>query len=1018
MRSVKEIFTVVLLLTAGLFLLPFEGKVTAETRGPLDNTLETMWDVAVAYQGIEPIDGVAVGELLSDHEGPEIITSSRDMGVYLNYYDTNSASWMKEKIWTSPGQVLTPAIGDLMPDKEGNEVLAVGLTSGIEGDEDEGAGLATVIYREGGEWRSVNVFEDDALIHGCAIGDLDPTIDGVEAVVVAFSKNATMLWYEGGGVWNSSHIYTDNGNLRKAVIADILPGRPGNEVVIASKSGKALLSYGNHTNWTTEVIYDGVPLARIAVGDVEAGGDVEIYAGTDMFKDGGDENPTVIGIKRSGSDWISSTVLVDTDKNRGVWVGDVDPNIPGQELYIFGYSTHLWQAHGSFSGGWSVRSIFSDVARGHEIRIGDLMTDRPGMEIAIVGYSSALKVAYPVGEVITATNPGEPVDGVAIGELLSDHEGYELISTSRDMGVYLSHWDTVSSSWITEKIWTSPGQPLTPAIGDLMPDKDGNEVLVVGLTSGIEDTPEAGHGLATVLYREGGSWKSVNVFEDEGGLIHGCDVGDLDPTIDGVEGVLVAFSKKGYLLWYDASTGNWSTEEICSDNGNLRKAAIADILPERPGNEVVIASKSGKALLVYGDHEAGWTQETIYDGVPLSRIAVGDVDPDAGLEIYAGTDVFRDGGEDQPTVIGIKKSGSTWINSTILVDTDKNRGVWVGDVDPDIPGQELYIFGYSTHLWQAHGSFTGGWTTEILFSDIARGHEIRIGDIMTDRAGPEIAICGYSNSVKVVTMDREGEDIAPEITGAATAFVSSGQTAQVTLDIAGGGTLDIRVSALSGLTVKASPSTLFIKGKVTIEVDPGHTTETFSGDIVVSVTGSMGTSTHTITVDVTGDDTAPTASDPVAGSTGSAVGEERIPADDVITITFSEPVSAESFASAEKTVKKGKENVTGVLFQLSGDGTKLTIDLNNATEGGTVEISILGLQDRAGNQMEPIDLSLSLRGGEEDEDGNTLLTVLVVIIVLVLLAVIIAVVIAVFGKKGKDEEERSEEENGEDKGKE
>jgi hypothetical protein len=112
------------------------GEPTGSTMG------QTIWDHQYPFIGTDAIDGISVGEVYTDKAGSESVITSRDGGVYLIYYDNDQ--WVKEKIWQSPGQQLTPAIGDLRPDKTGNEILVVGLSSGTE-DENPGDGIATVL---------------------------------------------------------------------------------------------------------------------------------------------------------------------------------------------------------------------------------------------------------------------------------------------------------------------------------------------------------------------------------------------------------------------------------------------------------------------------------------------------------------------------------------------------------------------------------------------------------------------------------------------------------------------------------------------------------------------------------------------------------------------------------------------------------------------------------------------------------------------------------------------------------
>jgi hypothetical protein len=944
---------------------------------------QTIWDHDYPFMGEKAVDGVAIGEIYTDKTGSESVVVSRDGGVYVVYYENDQ--WIKEKVWDSPGQQLTPAIGDLRPDKTGNEILVVGLSSGTE-YEDPGDGTATVLYREGSTWMTERAYTDEKLIHGCAIGDLDPTHAGVEAVVTTFNYTALMVWWDNDH-WNSSLIFEDSHNVRKAVIADLTDEHEGNEVVAVSKSGNCTVAWGTAGDWTWERVYQGQPLARVAVGNVDPDAGLEIYMGLDVPTGG------VIGIKWDGDDWIERAVFTDTDKNRGVWTGDVDPEVPGNELYSFGYSRRLVQISGSFAGGWNYKDLFLDTARGHEIRVGDLRPDIPGNEIAIVGYSNNMTLVYPSEWVYDQPFIGtDPIDGLAIGEVYSDKPGFETVITSRDGGVYLVYLDT--DQWITEEIWRSPGQQLTPAIGDIRPDKTGNEILVVGLSSGDEDN-NPGDGIATVLYREGSSWNNERAYTDSK-LLHGCAVGDLDASRPGVEMVYTTFDYTAVVGWWDGT--EYKSEFLYKDSHNVRKAVIADLLESHPGNEVVCISKSGNATIVYGEI-GDWTVETIYDKTPVARVAVGNVDPDPGLEIYLGCDV--------PTgdVIGLKWDGSEWVDTVVFQDTDKNRGVWTGDVDPDIPGQELYAYGYSRKLTRISDPFGTGKNVKTLFTDVARGHEIRVGDIIPGKAGNEIGIVGYSNNFTIVHLKDQGEPVVPTLTGEGTITVASGETGTADLEVVGDSYMNLEISTLDGVDVSVYPSTVFIKGDVKVEVVADHTNQEVTGDITITLHHPGGTVTKTISVTVTPDSSAP------SGTGASENDGAEIQLSDTVEITLSESVTEDSFDSAvtagDIKVMVGEE-IQDVVFSLSDDGKKVTVTMNDQMKTGTAVITVGGLKDLAGNTMETYTLSLEVKGedSEDDDPDSTWLIILVIVVILIIAAVLIGYFVMV--KKKDDEEDAPE----------
>ena len=122
----------------------------------------------------------------------------------------------------------------------------------------------------------------------------------------------------------------------------------------------------------------------------------------------------------------------------------------------------------------------------------------------------------------------QTMDGVAVGDADPANPGNDIVTVGRDQGVYLTRYDNTTKQFSTDKIYDLGGQPLSPAIGNLKGDAN-NEIAVVGVSAGNEDEP-AGNGTAVVLSRTGTTWTPEVAFEERM-LIHGVDIGDLDPTI-------------------------------------------------------------------------------------------------------------------------------------------------------------------------------------------------------------------------------------------------------------------------------------------------------------------------------------------------------------------------------------------------------------------------------------------------------------------------------------------------------
>jgi len=597
--------------------------------------------------------------------------------------------------------------------------------------------------------------------------------------------------------------------------------------------------------------------------------------------------------------------------------------------------------------------------------------------------------------------PSKPTDGLDMGEVYPEKQGMETVFTSRDSWVYLSYIE--DGAWKNEKLWSAPGQQLTPAIGDLRSDLPGNEILVVGLSSGTENV-DPGMGTATVLRLSGSQWVAETIFTFPS-LIHGCTIGDVDPSIPGNEAVLTTFAKNGsgitVLAWYDQTAKVWKNSTMFTESGNVRKAVIADVLPERPGLEVLTVTNKGNCTLAYGNH-TNWTASNIYIGDSLARVCVGNLDPDENLEVYLGTGTFK--------VIGLKRSGSTWTPQTLFTDTDQNRGVWVGDVDPSVPGPELYAFSYSRRLVQITGTFSTGWKVKDIFLDTARSHDVRIGDVRASTPGPEIALVGYSNNLTVISPRTSGTPAPPTVTGKTAETIDSGAVKAIDLVVSANGPMTVTASTSStGITMTQLPATVQYYGKVriTVQAKPTNVDSTAKIDVKVMAEGVW--TWHNITIAIKADTSTPTVSK-VTNATGALLQPNAtITADEVLHFTFSEPVTRASFdaAKADKKLKAvwgGKER--DAVFTLSADGRTISMDLNGLAPLGTVTVTLEGLKDEAGNTIQPRTLAYKVAADEEDPPIDDL--VLIIIIGVIILIVIIILFILIFGGGKKREDARAD----------
>jgi hypothetical protein len=711
-----------------------KGLQTRASRASTNIDGISQWDVNVLASYNTKTSGCTIGDLDPTRAGNEIVTVNGD-GLAAMVYKSESGDWKSIDLWQGEGELITPVIADCYPDNSGNELVVVGMAKGPEG---EGAGQATMIYGSGDNWDSAIIYTASDMLHGLAIGDLDPNHEGNEVITMSFGFDVEMLTPNGTGPtdWTVTPMWKGEGKVRKGIIDDVDPNHAGNELVVVDKSGNCTMLYGSGSTWTAQTLWTdpGVPgIARLAVGEVDPN-----TPGKEIIV-GGDSNNVGI-IWREGNSWKGEVIFTDTDKIRGLGIADVDPTHKGNEILVFGYSTNvnLLIKSGSI---WISRVIFTDTGRSHDLAVGEVDPNHPGPEILTAGYSkniTMISVSSWYYNVLSSYNT--KTSGCTFGDLDSTRVGNEIVTVNGD-GLVSMVFQTETGSWDDIELWQGEGELITPVIADCYPDNPGNELVVVGMAKGPEGE---GAGQATMIYGSGDNWNSAIIYTAPD-MLHGLAIGDLDPEHEGNEIITMSFGFDVEML-IPNGTGptDWTVMPMWKGEGKVRKGIIDDVDPNHAGNELIVVDKSGNCTMLYGSGSE-WTAQTLWTdpGVPgIARLAVGEVDPTIpGKEIIVGGDSNNVG--------IIWREGNNWKGEVIFTDSDKIRGLGIGDVDPTHPGNEVLVFGYSQNVTMLTKK-DSTWSSKIIFRDTGRSHDLALGEFYSEHDGQEIIIAGYSKSITMI----------------------------------------------------------------------------------------------------------------------------------------------------------------------------------------------------------------------------------------------------------------------------
>jgi hypothetical protein len=195
-----------------------------------------------------------------------------------------------------------------------------------------------------------------------------------------------------------------------------------------------------------------------------------------------------------------------------------------------------------------------------------------------------------------------------------------------------------------------------------------------------------------------------------------------------------------------AQDTGWRAEILLETSRGMGGAAIGDLDPASPGNEVVVVIAAGEVWQVHRARD-GWRSERIHAGDgELIMCAIGDVDARHPGHEFVGVGMVR-GPEslDRPgQVLMIQRDGDTWRATQIFEDSRMIPGVALGDVDGALDGPQFYACGYLRNVTQLVQDTNGFWHAKVIFVAERPLHHLISGEFDATHPGPELVTCGHS----------------------------------------------------------------------------------------------------------------------------------------------------------------------------------------------------------------------------------------------------------------------------------
>ncbi len=345
---------------------------------------------------------------------------------------------------------------------------------------------------------------------------------------------------------------------------------------------------------------------------------------------------------------------------------------------------------------FAVRTVYHGPSAVYGLAWGDFDSEHAGNEVACLLADASVAQLSPNGfnwagvlrhKGLTTINGMIDRPTIGVDNVHSGYSGNEIVI---DGGKYLTVIRP-GGGWSHEILFTvgGAGAGWGSRTGDIDPSHPGAEIL--HSFEGVMDRGTIG------LFREKvGVWQEEIIYNEH--VVMDSAVGEFDSTHAGPE--LVAVTEMGPAYEIHPPTGSpsgyWPRRTLWDNMDEAGWVArIADVDPNHPGNEIVYGTRySNRITMSYPAGSTGHHLEVLFTGnAPpgyrtLYDIAIGDVAPDAGLEIL--------GVDHSGSVYLVGKSYAGWHGRTIWQDLQGAlHAVVSGDFLPEIPGDEILVAGQS-----------------------------------------------------------------------------------------------------------------------------------------------------------------------------------------------------------------------------------------------------------------------------------------------------------------------------------
>lgn len=365
--------------------------------------------------------------------------------------------------------------------------------------------LAWGVVADDGRY-AVELYAATQSVMAVAWGDFDEYHSGRELACL-MQDGSVMALYPHLSGWTSSILFEQSPPLpaplhpknRTSIgMGDVFAAHAGNEMVI-SVARKLIIIYREDAfGWTHSVVEDRISWVGSDWG-AEVGDCDSAHAGDEIFYlyEGVMDFSSGEVFNESNGLW-SANFVYGAEVGMDAAIGDTNPDHDGNEIVVvteMGPAYEILAPDAGSSGSWTKRMIWDDYDNaGWVVKIGDVDPEIPGNELVYgTRYSNRIMLSRHNGtnlhavEILytgNATNRFEyEMQDIAIGSLIENSATAEIVGVDRSGSVYLVQ--KTNAIWEGATIWQDTEGLYAVTASDILPAFPGDEVIVAGESGAI-----------------------------------------------------------------------------------------------------------------------------------------------------------------------------------------------------------------------------------------------------------------------------------------------------------------------------------------------------------------------------------------------------------------------------------------------------------------------------------------------------------------------------------------------------